>query len=88
MSLKSRLVPAFFNNSMSRKAKYWWPLLIFTLSLGGYSCKKCITCTARDSQTAEIKFSEKSCAKGPLLDDWEEGIKQAYPQPGYNTVCK
>jgi hypothetical protein len=63
-------------------------ILPAALILFACSCKKCITCTARDSASGAIKYEEKSCARGPLQDDWEEGIKTAYPSPGYNTVCK
>jgi hypothetical protein len=52
------------------------------------SCKKCITCTARDASTGEMKFEETSCANGPLQDDWERAILSAYPAPEYNTLCK
>jgi hypothetical protein len=61
-------------------------LLLILLSFS--SCKKCITCHAYDSSSGEIKFEERSCANGPLQDDWVDGIKDAYPSPQYNTVCK
>ena len=51
------------------------------------SCKKCTTCTARDSATNEIKLQEKSCSKGPLLDEWKESFIKSYPTPQYDTSC-
>lgn len=65
-------------------------LLLLTASLlitaGG--CKKCVTCTARDVQTNDVRFEATTCARGPLLDDWIEGVKASYPESGYNTVCE
>jgi hypothetical protein len=64
-------------------------LLIFAASFFLLnSCKKCTTCTARDTVSGDVKFEEKTCSTGPLLDDWEKDIKNSYPEPEYNTVCK
>ncbi len=68
--------------------RVWLWLVLLGSAMLCISCKKCITCTARDTASGEVKFQQESCAKGPLLDDWQEGIKTAYPPPGYNTVCK
>ena len=68
--------------------KYLIPLFILMLALSFASCRKCTTCTAKDIHSDEVKFEEVSCAIGPLLDDWKQGIKTAYPEPQYNTVCK
>ncbi len=72
--------------SIVRKSKFFFLIILATLAFA--SCKKCVTCVARDASTSSVKFEETSCANGPLQDDWEKDILLAYPSPQYNTTCK
>lgn len=71
---------------MNKRMKGLLVIVLITFLFG--SCKKCITCKAYDASSGEVKFTEKSCANGPLQDDWVKGIEDAYPSPAYNTICK